>query len=644
MDDEEVKSPVDEGSPDEPGSTAGDNVTEAPRVVGPNGEPATVSEKNVEHEFKKAENGISRIKSALAEAAKGDQMKNVAREMINTTKSIFTRLKDFGLELPKERETFKQAVMAIKNKEYIKGCQLTLKTKSMLEKSQKEYITKSLARPRNFLNDITLCNIFTGENKRMMAEELNEIESLYNCHEFKKAIMKLNEYTVKETAVKLNLQKKEEFIIFRENVNELVKTTNDGSIDISLELEKLGKADELLECRKVEEALSMLEETGKNLEDKIEQKMIEDARTGIEKGQALMEANQDNIDLSDIDARLENAKSLFEAGEYKNAFEISSETIQIIEEARGNKQIKELSNLLINIEKSLIENEEMGAYTLKSEAYLYKAKYVFEKLEYADAYRLAVEADKAVKDAREDFYVKNVKSLLEEAGELIQEAAELDIDISRFEKVFEIVSELHGSGKLEKANNTAVEAMGKLTETIYGKLQDIIALKFPTIQHEMEEAKDIGADITEEIEEFLKIELLNKEGKYREVINDVEELKRSVDRKISLRRKEIYIEKIEKAREEISGISAKTERGYPDLDEIIDSGMNVLESEDYLALDKILESFAKSKEEHLNNYRRDQYRTEIMQLEEMIAEMKALGIDLPSDLVANLEELKKKEE
>ncbi|MDP7265056.1 MAG: hypothetical protein QGH39_05800, partial [Candidatus Thermoplasmatota archaeon] len=280
----------------------------------------------------------------------------------------------------------------------------------------------------------------------------------------------------------------------------------------------------------------------------------------------------------------------------------------------------------------------------KSEAYLYKAKYVFEKNEYADAYRLATEAEKAVKDARGDFYVKNVKSLLEEGSELMREAADLDIEISKFNKVFGIVSELQSGGEMEKANNTATEAMGKLTETIYGKLQDIIALKFPTIQKEMDEAKAIGADITEEIEEFLKIELLNKEGKYRKVINDVEDLKQSVDIKISLRRKEMYMEKIEKAREEVSEVSAKTEKEYPDLAEYIDSGITALESKDYEALDEILESFAKSKEEHLNDYRRGQYRTEIMQLEEMMTEMKALGIDLPSDLVANLEELKKKEE
>ncbi|MDP7266416.1 MAG: hypothetical protein QGH39_12750, partial [Candidatus Thermoplasmatota archaeon] len=316
MDDEEVKSPPVTDPTNEVLAPPMDTDKESPSEAGADGGPEPVTEKNPEQEFKNAENGISRIKSALAEAAKGDQMKTVAREMINTTKSIFTRLKDFGLELPKERETFKQAVIAIKNKKYIKGCQLTLKTKTMLEKSQRDYINKSLSRPRNFLSNIQVCNIFTGEKKSEMAEELNYIESLYAGHEFKKAIMKLNEYTVKETAIKLNLQKKEDFFFFREKVNDLVKTANDGSIDISDELEKLGKSDNLLEDRMVEEALSLLEETGKNIEDKIEQKMIEDARTGIEKGTALMEANQDNIDLSDIGARLENAKSEFEAGEY----------------------------------------------------------------------------------------------------------------------------------------------------------------------------------------------------------------------------------------------------------------------------------------------------------------------------------------
>ena len=349
----------------------------------------------------------------------------------------------------------------------------------------------------------------------------------------------------------------------------------------------------------------------------------------------------------DLDVPLEHEKEMFKTAvllikekEYVKGCQMTLEIKDLLVKAKPNY----LKGLLDNIHEMVNENSEMGADVLRSEAFLYKATYLFDKEIYDNVQELVAEAESTAMLARKDFYLKNVKSLLEEAGELMEEAGELDVDISRFEKVFKIVSELYDGGKLEKANKTAVEAMEKLTETIYGKLQDIIAMKFPTIQNEMDEAKDIGADITEEIEEFLKIEVLNKEGKYREVINEVEELKRSVDRKISLRRKEMYLEKIEKARKDISEISAKTETEYPDLAEYIDSGLILLESGDYVTLDGVLEVFTKSKEEHLNSYRREQYQTEIMQLEEMMAEMKALGIDLPGDLVANLEELKKKEE
>ena len=636
---------------DEEGPVPPEKVEPAEKIEAPVSQPHTlgdligsIKEKAAKHEFDKAEKDISTLKMALAAAAKGDQMKKLARNMITATKTIFTRLKDFGLDLDSERETFKRAILAIKNQEFIKGCQLTLKTKAMLERAQRDYINRSLARPKEFLQDVRISDYFIANEKEAMERSLVEIESLFNANEYKDSFNKLKEYLVKETSIKIRLQKVEQHDVFAKKVNELVETADNYSIDIAEENDTRDKIEVLMSEKNVEEALPLLEDVLERLGKKINAKIIEDARSNMEKAMGLLKENVELLDQVDLEMRLENARARFEAEEYLGSNEISEEVIGIIDNALNDKRINELRESLIEVETMVAENERMGAYILRSEAYLYKAKFFFEKQKYDESLNMAKEAEKSTIIARKEFYTKNITSTLEEGQVLIKEAHELGLDTSEFDTAFNNVEDQFSKGKLEESNTAATGSMAKLTEVIYHRLQDMIGKEFPPIQEVLEQAKAIEVDVTEEIEELLHIEELNREGKYREAIQKVEELKQSVNNKIQIRKKELNAQKIETAKRERLTLEEETGKEYPDLQTYIDSAINAFANDERDALESSVREFYRVKEEHYDQFRQEQYQKEIKELEAMVSEMKLLGIELPGDLIQKLEELKKMED
>jgi len=570
-------------------------------------------------------------------------MKNVAKEMITNTKGILSRLVGYGLELPEEKRIFKEAIVAIKNQEYIKGCQLTLRTKSRLERAQQNYINKSLSRPQEFLRTVTICDLFTVEGKEKMQESLNGIKKMFDAKDYTPGFQKLNEYLVEETNVKIRLQKGEQFDVLREKVDGLLVSAENISVDTSGEKENLARIESLMGERNVEEALPLLEEVCAKIEEKMCHTMVDNARSALRKAVELTKENEEIIDLADIKTRLENAKSKFKAEEYQECRDISAEAIRLIEDARGDRQIQDIRDFLENIQKIVEENEELGADIFKSEAYLYKARYVFEKGNFTYAIELGQEAEKSAASARLDFYRENSTSLLSEATELLSEAGGFGLDVSDIAAGFDSARALLDKEELEESSFAAVENMKKLKEIIHLKLQDVIGEEFPSLQKVMEKAGSIEADVSEENEELRTIEELKKEGKYRIAIRKVEDLKQSVNNKIRIRNKELNAVKIEGALKELAELQKATGKDFPEMEEHINLATSTLETEDYDALDNIIEKFNTAKEKEYELYRQEQYREEITQLEEMIREMNALGIELPDDLVANLEELKKKE-
>ena len=596
-----------------------------------------------EQELENVGEGISRIKEALREAAQGDQMKNVAKEMITTTKGILSRLIGYGLELPEEKRTFKEAIVAIKNQEYIKGCQLTLRTKSRLERAQQNYINKSLSRPQEFLKNVEICDLFTVEGKEKMQESLNGIKEIFDAREYVTAFKKMNEYLVEETNIKIRLQKGEQFQVLREKVDGLLASAEVISVDTTEETETLARIGTLMDERNVEEALPLLEDVCCKIEKKIDLTIVDNARDALRKAVELTKENEEIIDIMDIKTRLENARSKFKAEEYKACCDISSEAIRLIEDARGDRQIQEINDFLENIQKIVEANEEMGADVFKSEAYLYKARYVFEKGNFTYAIELGKEAEKSAKTARLDFYRQNVTSILEESTDLLSEASGFELDVSEIAAGFESARTGLKKEELEEGNAVAADNMNRLKEMIHLKLQDIIGAEFPSLQMVMETANSIEADVSEESEELRSIEELKKEGKYRIAIKKVEDLKRSVNNKIRIRNKELNAITIEGALKELAELQKATGKDFPEMEEHINLATNTLETEDYDALNDIIAKFNTAKEKQYELFRQEQYQDEITQLEEMIREMNALGIELPDDLVANLNELKKKE-
>ena len=200
------------------------------------------------------------------------------------------------------------------------------------------------------------------------------------------------------------------------------------------------------------------------------------------------------------------------------------------------------------------------------------------------------------------------------------------------------------NNELEEGNTIAFEARKKIKESINEKLGEVLNMELKSLLETMEEAKEIEAGIEEESEVVHIIEELKDEEKYKEARERVNEVLLSVSVKINQRKKEIYLPKIETAKSELDALSSETGKEHTALSDLINSSTSALESEDFAALEIALSEFDRGREEARNRHNEEKYQEEITQLETIIAEMSALGLEIPPEVLNNLENLKKKED
>jgi len=342
----------------------------------------------------------------------------------------------------------------------------------------------------------------------------------------------------------------------------------------------------------------------------------------------------------EIRAAFKEAVTAIKGGNYFEGCQLTLKTRDMIETIQRDSA----NELLDGIQKYVEENEEMGADALRSEAFLFKARYLSGKNAFTKAFELAEQADKTAKLARKNFYSANVTLFINEVQHLMKDAVGFGIDISEIEEMV-VAAETHfKNNELEQGNTIAFEARKNIRESINEKLDEILSIELASLQGTMEEAKKIEALIEEESEAMHVIEELKNEEKYQEAREKVNEILLSVNVKISDRNREIYLPKIETAKNELDALSEETGKEHPALSAFIESSRTALESEDFEALDSALAEFDRGKEEAYNQYREEKYHEEITQLETIISEMTALGLDIPDEVLNNLENLKNRED
>jgi len=93
----------------------------------------------------------------------------------------------------------------------------------------------------------------------------------------------------------------------------------------------------------------------------------------------------------------------------------------------------------------------------------------------------------------------------------------------------------------------------------------------------------------------------------------------------------------------LATLQEETGKEQSDLVGLIDSAAEALNTEDFEAVESTLDNFLKEKDEAYRRHQEEKYQEEINQLETIITEMNNLGLEVPTEILSNLEALKQKE-
>jgi hypothetical protein len=348
----------------------------------------------------------------------------------------------------------------------------------------------------------------------------------------------------------------------------------------------------------------------------------------------------------DLDISLDNEKEMFKQAvllikgeEYVKGCQMTAEIKELLIKAKPEY----LKGLLDNIHDIVNENSNMGAEVFRSEAILYKAMYLFNEERYDEILELATEAESIAMQARKDYYGSNTSPFLSEARDLLIEARACDIDTSEIENMVS-KSEAHfNNNELEEGNTLAFEARKKIRDIIHSRIPDIVNAESEALRKTIEEAEGMEVDVTEYKELFGRIEGLMADEKFPEAKEEMKGIKEKVIERITNYKKENCSSKIEEARKELATLQEETGKEQSDLVGLIDSAAEALNTEDFEAVESTLDNFLKEKDEAYRRHQEEKYQEEINQLETIITEMNNLGLEVPTEILSNLEALKQKE-
>ncbi len=350
--------------------------------------------------------------------------------------------------------------------------------------------------------------------------------------------------------------------------------------------------------------------------------------TELEKGKYLLNESKEVLDVSEEEPVLNTAYDKFKEGEYSEARSIASEMIKGLENRCESSQRGEIGQFIEGIEEYVNNLKKEGLNPLSVEIHLYKAKYSFERKNYDEAYEIAKKAKTAGEELKREFYTVNITMLVSDIGYLIKEAEKLDIDTKEANQSLENIKAMVREGVIDKAYTQAVELNTLLNEKIIELKDALFQSEKSKLNVILEQGVQIGVswDLDEELE---NIKLLTDQNEYDSATEKVRNLTSQGDEKLRKYQKEYQTLRVQKIREELEGLTLKYDEKYPKLYELIIEAEEKLSSGELEPIDTYIETF--------NNRK---LRVEVSHMEQAIEELKSLGLQVPSDLLNQLNNLK----
>jgi len=268
---------------------------------------------------------LSMIRAALAAAAKGERMKNIAKDLITTTRTLFGKVKGYGVDLEEEKGLFKEAILAIKSEEYIKGAQLTNNVKKMLEDAEEKHFFEKASLSLTGAGDLINQARNVGIDISALEDSFNKYKTSLENKDFEKIedfVIQVKEFSEQAASV-LNPQIEERLAEVIDNelstIPEIMERARSLDADISEEVSGLEVVEELRKEDRRKEAYGNLMELKTSLATKINQRLKDRYTQQLEDGDSSLESLKTltGKEFPELHEQIDNIKRLLDENNFE---------------------------------------------------------------------------------------------------------------------------------------------------------------------------------------------------------------------------------------------------------------------------------------------------------------------------------------
>lgn len=446
-----------------------------------------------------------------------------------------------------------------------------------------------------------------SEAKQLKIDVLDAEKLLEHAKEFEKKGEYENTIKKAEDARKLADKRKKKYIKERaEDTIALARTfirdAEKMGIDISEANKILKRAEIFLMHKEYESARANALKAREVVKELTEKSGVNIAKNAIFKAEKIINENKKlGIDLDEAVKYLQSAKVEEKRGAYKKAIEFANIAERKVKIVKKRYLRKEILDIILSAQSTINELKLDGIDVLEVENLIKLANREVEKENYKKAEKIAINAKEKASELKKMSVRERAANIIVRARHIMMDTKSLGANIKNVEKLLENSEKSMDDGKYEKAIDFAKKAISMAEELKYSYLMEDVKKAISIGKKVIEEAKEIGADVSNANHLIREAEILFDSKEYEKALSfakkSEEEAKNAKDRFLEKGALEI----IKKAQFLVVGLKKKG-IVVKEAEELLQRAIVTLESKEQKKAVEIAKNSIKSAKNAENEY------------------------------------------
>ena len=346
------------------------------------------------------------------------------------------------------------------------------------------------------------------------------------------------------------------------------------------------------------------------------------------------------IDISGADELVVSVSDSISRFDFEETEQYLSKLSDFIEDARTVQAKKRAGEYFKKTKGIFLEMKDEGIPMDGAKQLIKETLEYINQKDYLKAIGRTQDAERALLEARDNFYKAATIVLLGEIEGMEGEGEKLELDLSGIIGMTEEIRKSMEEERFQEGRDLAILCRNELQKTIESRMGDMLENSIARLMPALEEANEIGAEIDEENESLTQLMDLKDKKQYRLALDRIGALGRSVDQKRNTRLRQLNSQKVYVAVNTMLTLQEETGWELEELQERLDLAQESLERNDFDKVDNYLNDYFQLKTETKNRFYSEKYSKELGKLREIIATLGNIGIKIEDadGLITSIEE------